>query len=472
MGKEEECMVANSEIVTERPPLVDEAVGLTRRNYQEEGINFLWKSQRAMITDAPGLGKTPQAALAAQVPCIVVCPTYLTEQWGQWLRAHLPNRKVIVAKGNRNEKLEQMLVPADFLVVNKEMLRTHIEELCVIADRYRYKTLIIDESHHLRNRTTTAARGAVALGQIIPRVYLLTATPIWKEADDLFMPLRILHPDVFTSYNQFVDTWCVSDSNRYGTKVYGIKKDMLKPLNDLLDIVRIGRSYEDAGRDLPPIIENIMTLEFNPTEQHRYDEAVNNYRLMLEDNESMFMTSYMEVMHTLRNMTGFEKIEPIKDTVEDTHHFHEGKYVIFTWYRDIAERLHAAIPETVLITGDLKPDERQRLARLQKPIIATIPSLSEGVDMSWARMVIYAEEHWPPGSQVQSLMRVRRERQLSDTSLTDEESREMRRELNSDPILVYCVHVKNSIDEVIHSKSRARAATAKEVLSEALGIYL
>lgn len=468
---------------TKSPPLVNEAVGLTHRQYQEEGRNFLWRTKRAMITDAPGLGKTPQAALAAELPCIVVCPTYLTQQWADWLAEHLPKRKVVVAKGTRQEKVDRILTPADFLIINKEMLRTHLGELSIVAERFCYRTVIFDESHHLRNQATGASRGAVALGQVVPRVYLLTATPIWKEADDLFMPLHIMHPDLFKSYNDFVNTWCVTDSDRFGVKVFGVKREMLDDLNKLMDVVRIGRSYGEAGRDLPPIIENIIRVEFDKTEQARYDSAVYEYRLRLENHEDLFMTSYMEVMHTLRNLTGFEKISPIVETVEDNRPWHEGKYVIYTWYRDIAERLQAALPEATYISGDMKPQERQRLSKLGKPIITTIPALSEGVDMSWARMVIYAEEHWPPGSQVQSLMRVRRERQLplefkTDHSHSwkhvhkDEEMRQARKDVNETPILVYCVHVKNTIDEIIHATSRRRAASAREVLSETLGIYL
>lgn len=483
--------VVNPPIIN-TPPLLKEAVGLTHRQYQNEGVDFLWRTKRAMLTDAPGLGKTPQAVLASEVPVIVVAPTYLTQQWGTWLREHFPKRKVVVAKGLRQEKVEDLLTPADFLIINKEMLRTHLNEVLVVAEKFRYKTVIFDESHHLRNGGARHSRGAVQLAALknITRCYLLTATPIWKEVDDLYNQLRVLHPDLFKSYAQFVNTWCITDSDRFGVKVYGIKKEMLQPLNEMMDIIRLGRTYDEAKRDLPPIIDNILTVEFTPNERKRYDEAVTHYRLRLEaGDEDLFMRSYMEVMHTLRNLTAFEKIDPIIEAIEDNKALHNGKYVVFAWYRDIAERIAARIPDAILVTGDIKPDERQRLSKLQRPIVATIPSLSEGVDMSWARMVIYAEEHWPPGSQVQSLMRVRRERLTSAELLkraphkygdayekafpyTLEAEAQARQQLNADPILVYCVHVKDSIDELIHATSRRRAASVKEVLKEALGIYL
>lgn len=461
-------------------PLFAEAVGLTRREYQEDGINFLWRMKRGMITDAPGLGKTPQGALAAEVPCLVVCPTYLVGHWADWLKQHLPKRKVVAARGNRADKVAALLTPADFLIVNKEMLRTHIGEIAVVLKRYRYQTIIIDESHHLRNMGTSASRGAEAISMMVPRMYLLTATPIWKEVDDLFMPGHLLYPSIFTSYNKFVDAFCTKEDTAFKARITGVNEDAREELQGLLDYIRVGRTYEEAKRDLPPIVENYLRFDFEqPSERARYNEAVDNYRLQLLDDESVFMTSYMEVMHTLRNMTGLEKVAPIVEVVEDSTPYHNGKYVIFCWYKDLAERIAAKLPDAILVTGDMHPDDRRAASLKQKPIVATISALSEGVDLSWARMVVYAEEHWPPGSQVQSLMRVRRERNIApldfEGPLSEWDDILMKldsRTANEEPILAYFVAVENTIDEVIHNKSRQRAATAKEVLHEALGIYL
>lgn len=471
-------MVAEVVTPVSTPPLVAEAVGLTDRPYQKEGINFLWNIRRGMNTDAPGLGKTPQGALAAEVPCMVICPTYLVQQWGDWIKAHLPKRTVVVCKGSREEKINLMLKPADFLIMNKEMLRTHKREILVIAKRFRIKTVIFDESHHLRNRGTTAAISAVDLARLVPRVYELTATPIWKEVDDLYMQLRILHPDLFSSYNLFVEDWCVADHTRFGTKVLGVKKEMIPALQEMLDAIRIGRTYEQAGRDLPPIIENVMKLSFDPAERKRYDDAVTTYRLKFENEPDLFMMSYIEVMHTLRQLTAAEKAVPILETIEDSKPYHNDKYIVFTWYKDFAERLAQAIPGAILINGDMAPSERVKQAARQRPIITTISSLSEGVDLSWARMVLFAEEHWPPGSQVQSLARVRRERLAPpvqyDGQLSEWDNILMKldaRAANEAPILVYYTVVENSIDETIHNTTRRRSATIKQVMSEALGIY-
>lgn len=437
------------------PPLLSEAVGLNKRAYQDEGIDFLWRRRRAMITDAPGLGKTPQGALASDPPVLVVCPTYLTGQWAAWLTEHLPERTNAVARGPYFDRVKIIKDESlDFLIINKEMLRTHFRELEEVAPRF--KTVIFDESHHLRNATATHSKNAVSIAKLIPRTYLLSATPIWKEVDDLFNQLQIMFPKVFTSYWDFVDKWCIADSDRWSTKVVGVKKSMLKELEELLDVIRVGRTYEQAGRDLPPVIENVVKIDFTRKSREMYARVKDGYRLQLLDHPELIMQSAMEVLHTLRQVTAFEKIEPVRDAIDDTRPYHKDRYVVFTWYKDFARDLAASIPDAVLVTGDLKPEERRLAAISGKPVIATIGSLSEGVDLSHMRMVIFAEEHWPPGSNVQALARVRRERQV---------------ESNEEPVLVYYVLVNETIDTKIHDINRRRSASIKELLSEALDLF-
>lgn len=441
---------------TATPPLIAEVVGLDHRDYQDVGTRFLHSRKRGMITDAPGLGKTPQAALASEVPVMVVAPTYLTKQWFKWLQTHLPNRKVARAVGNRFERTDIIHDETlDFLIVNTDMCRTHKDTLVKAAERFN--TVIFDESHHLRNRTAGHSQGAAAIALVVERVYELTATPIWKEVDDLYMQLHILYPQIFNSYWDFVDKWCLADSSRYSTKITGIKKEMIKELEeDILSVIRIGRTYIDAGRELPEVIPNEIEIDFSEQMRKIYDETKEMYRLQILNEPERIMTSAMEVMHVLRQLTASAKTDSIKETIEDTAEYVQDRYIVFTWYKDTAYNLSTAL-DALPITGDYTPDERAERAQQGKPLVATISSLSEGVDLSHMRMVIFAEEHWPPGSEVQALARVRRER------LT---------ESNEEPILLYYALVGDSIDTTIHTITRQRSATIKDILKEALGLYM
>lgn len=465
------------------PPLVSCAVGVHERSYQRVGIDWLYQNRRGMLTDAPGLGKTPQGALASVPPVLVVAPNYLVGQWGAWLEEHLPSQRTVVARGDRWAKmkvLEPMYVrddlpdPApdaipDFLVVNKEMLRTHLPQLRWVAPSFN--TLLIDEAHHMRNSRTEQSKGALELARMIDRVYLLTASPIWREVDDLFGLFRLIHPEHFRSYNQFVKTWCVADESMFGVRVTGVKKEMRAELEQLLDIMRLGRSYKDAGRELPPTIDSPIVIDFDDTMRKHYDQAIAEYRLQYagEGGEDLLLMSNSAVMHTLRQLTGYHgKVETVIELLEEAYPYTQGRAVVFCWYRDMAEALATALRakkyNVVEITGAMQPAERVRLAKGDAIVVATIPALSEGVDLSWARHVIFAEQNWTPGSALQSLARVVRERQTATDSAKDVAA------ANAEPVLVHYVQVRKTIDEVIYKTSRRRSATMKDLLRETLDL--
>jgi len=396
-----------------------------------------------MLADDPGLGKTPQAALAAVMPAIVSCPKYLVGQWEQWILTYMPDRTVQACRGDRFRKSGQIKADVDFVIINQEMLRTHFKELAERNKARPWKTLIIDESHHLKNKDAIRSKNAAKLARTIEYVFELTATPIWKEVDDLWMQLHILHPDIFPSYNYFVDTYCIADQTRFGPKILGVKKEMLPELEEMLSHVKLGRTYAQAGRELPPLIEKTVTFDLNPAIRKIYNQTKSYW---IEEIDQGY-ANYASVLHALRQITGCAaKAETVAELLEDV----KGQALIFVWYRDQAEMIHQALPGSVVITGAMPEKQRQLVAKTAGGhVIATISALCEGIDLSHMRTVVFAEEHWPPGANHQALSRVRRERQ--------EDS-------NEEPVVAYYVHAKDTVDERIHLVTQTRQATIRDVL--------
>lgn len=469
------------------PPLIQEAVGIFPRDYQADGISVLYARKRAMLTDAPGLGKTPQSVLAAETPCLIVAPNYLTGQWSDWLQEHFPGRTTVYVKGDRWKKIRLLSLgrtpnAVDFVVVNKEALLHHYKDIRDMARLGQFRTVIVDEAHHFRNSKAETTKKMVELAREFERVYLLTATPIWREVDDLFALFRILQPGMFQSLYKFIDTWCIADEDRFTTSVQGAKRTQLPELQELLDVMRIGRSYKDAGRSLPKIIPDngpgkapgaTIKVEFDEYMRKVYTTAVEEFRLQFADDEELMLMSQSAIMHTLRMLTASAwdgKMDAVVETLKDVEPFTHNRAVIFCWYKDAAEGMAARLQkeglEAVAITGDIHdPNMRRALADGTHGIpCVTLAAMSEGVDLSWARHVIFFEEHWPPGSAIQSMARVVRERQTLSGSQADI------LEANAEPVLVHHIMVKDSIDEVVFNKSRSRAATIREVLRESLGL--
>lgn len=447
----------------------DNYVGPLRlRNYQVVGRDFLYDNMRALLTDPPGAGKTAQAAYAAVPPVLIAAPKYLTEQWYDWLtgqdeqsieRNHgevIPNvigEVVLVPSGgysnDRFAKTRKIRAGAPWTIVNHEMFRTHKDVLLEMT----YKTVILDESHHFKTHSAKQSKAAVEIAQKADRVYQLTGTPIMREVDDLYNQLRILQPTVFTSYNKFVSHFCVAEYGQFGVNVLGVKKEMIPELEGLLNIVRLGRSYKDIGRELPPVIEKIVKIELPPEVRKIYDQVRNEYRN--EWLETKFL-NYSQVYNHLRQIvTGSFKIEAVTDLLADE----TRKSVIFSWYRHTAGNIAEALGETdcELVTGADTIVERRQKALGSKHVSATITALSEGIDLSDARTVVFAEENWTPGSNFQAKSRVVRERVGVGAD-------------NSDPVVIYYVMCARTIDEVIHARARARSGTIRDLIHDTLGI--
>jgi SNF2 family DNA or RNA helicase len=423
---------------------------LSVREYQRIGTGFLRAIRRGFLTDDPGLGKTFQAAEAAELPCMIVAPKYLGGQWADFLSTQYPDTVVAHADGTRTQRDAVLSKKADWYVVNLEMLHSYDMPSGI-------RTFINDESHHLRNRTATQSRAAYALENLdkTSRIYHLSATPMWKSVADIWMQAHILYPTVFSSYHEFVKLYCVTANGPYGVKILGIRPKMKKPLKELLNPIMLGRTYKDVGRYLPTTVDTIIKLDL--PEQYRtiYKKMVSDYQLTWDDEEGRQKLIFQAttVLHALRQITMYAgKIEAIEGILEDNN---DKPAVIGFWYKDHARMMYQKLGKSraVLITGDIESTERHRIAlwaqRNGKHIVASQMSLSEGINLHQYRLFIFGEENYVPGSNHQFLSRVVRDRQDGG--------------LDESPVRVFYVQARKTIDESVHRVTKTRSNTISTV---------
>lgn len=441
--------------------------GYDDRTYQTVGTAFLRLVRRGFLTDDPGLGKTRQAIDAAELPCMVLAPRYICGQWEDSIRRADPNANIILADGSRKARTEALKGTADWYILNYEMIKSYEVPTDI-------KTFINDESQHLRNRRADKTKAVKWLENVDPtsRIYHLSATPFWKNVDDIWMQLNILYPSLFSSYRDFVKTYCIALNSPYGPKILGIKKAMRAGLKQLLQPIMLGRTYADVGRYLPEAIETVVRLDMSPLMKAMYDKLITDYSLKYGDEDDLQRLIFQPstVLHALRQVTfNSGKIDAVLGILDDNRlgdntgiSSNNTPAVIGCWYRDHAKMMFDAIgpKNAVLITGDVPGIERQRLAMWAqnngKHIVATQKSLSEGVNLYKYRLFICAEEDYVPGSNHQFVSRVIRDR--NDDGL------------DKSPVRVYCVHA-GAIDGHIHRVSRTRK-TSIEATRELLELTL
>ncbi len=137
--------------------------------------HHLNKRDGVLIGDVVGLGKTLMATALARIfeddhglETLIICPKNLVKMWGDYCHLYRLRAKVLSLSQVTNQ----------------------------LADMRRYRIVLIDESHNLRNREGKRYR---AIHDYIEKndskVILLTATPYNKTYLDLSNQLRLFVPD-------------------------------------------------------------------------------------------------------------------------------------------------------------------------------------------------------------------------------------------------------------------------------------
>lgn len=482
---------------TPRPYQIDGAMWLRQGQHEkleldEHGIIKLPTRSCKMIYDSPGLGKTLQACMALTVPAIISCPGYLVQQWADFINDQYPQWRVKAVTGALRQQRQDMLddPDTDIWVVNHEMWavrkvpfkggkepeqyhRNGTRNLEYSYEKWldwyntkqahdadaktksfhfpKVRTLIIDESHHMRNRNASQSENVAAFADGCDFVFLLTATPQYKDVRDWWHQLRIMDPREYHSYHRWEELNCYARTST----LYFVYPRRAEPLRQDIARYAMGRTYNDVGLWLPDLIEKTVKVNWHPELKRAYD-AVKRNMAIDSDNGSKVDINPASLLHTLRLFTGCpEKVDAVKQLVKDIPG--NDPIILFCWYRDAAELLadeFSLAPSSVKITGEFSQKERlHRAAELDSRVkCVTMSSASEGVDWSNASTVIFFEEDYIPGKLYQALSRVRR--------WSKDEAHA--------PIIVYYVHMRNSVDEAVHEAVVERNGDIRRILRRAL----
>jgi superfamily II DNA or RNA helicase len=209
---------------------------------------LLSSSQRLLIADEVGLGKTIEAGLiwselefrSPLENVLVVCPSALKRKWQQEMKnrfdrelrdltAQVLEDWIEGLERNRPEKLTA--------VASLEGLRTskHLETLTSLGPHF--DLVIIDEAHYLRNAGNRSNELGRLLSEWADAMVFLSATPLNLGTGDLFNLLTLLDDSQFFDKSTFDEQ---IEPNRY--------------LND------VARRLSQIGvkpRELVPILEKV-----------------------------------------------------------------------------------------------------------------------------------------------------------------------------------------------------------------------
>lgn len=466
---------------------------------------------------------------------VIVAPPHLCSMWYKAIRQQFPDEYVAMATGQGSsyqERIDALKPGCRFYIVNYEMMRgpkdppksayitqkldigggltvdnkvldpnwkrppTYVEALEALDP----VVVVFDESHRLKNHTSKQAKVCADFSRKIPYRFLLSATPIKREADDMFMQLHIVDPWTFPAdhYSSFVEEYCFYKQTTYNKQNVVLKDSSKRRLwfnriesletlsydslpafgaassttnktnkkyakntsftNPNINGYVLGRSYKDVGLYLPQVIPATIPVQMDANIRKVYENLKASYRATFEAlGEEIEINSMIGLLHSLRILTACpNKYEAVKQLIEDN----EGPFVIFCEYKPSGDFL-AKFLETEFVSGDIKdPILREetcaRLIREGKPVVGMGSVIGTGINvLADCNTAINFEADYTPGERTQRIGRVQR---WSPNRKEDQ------------PILLFDVMVTDSIDQHVYEVQKNRGKSIKDIIKVELGL--
>lgn len=317
--------------------------------YQKVGVEFVNKAGgRALIADAPGLGKTVQAIAYARLhglKTLIVCPLSVVVTWKKEIAKFTGLSPCIWGSSERIGRTN-----AQFHVINYDAVRKNFDKL----QTQKYDLLVCDEATHLKNRNTLRAKYILGNwkqrkkfpGIKTKKVIFLTGTPVLSRPIEVFSLLSFIDKNRFNNFYHFVE--------RYG----GWRGEAPRNLLDLHERTRdlvIRRLKEQVLTELPRKQRNDLYVELTTTERGQYNE-------LLREMFGKWKTDRKPSVQHMPKIQGWLIERKLPRLIEMIDEFLENdkSILVFCNYLEPLRILKKHYGENAgLFTGEMKVKERQ-----------------------------------------------------------------------------------------------------------------
>lgn len=415
--------------------------------YQIAGIHYLIENPDSIVADEPGLGKTLQTIATVQklnaFPALIIVPGSLAINWEKEFKLWLPRLSNVQILKNGNTKINKK---ANVIIVSYDLVKKFQKELQTI----KFKALICDESHNLKNYKAQRTIAVTELSQILKPTLktklLLSGTPIMNRPRELISQLQIIDKiNIFGGAYDFLGRYCYSEekSNDWNVSYDGaINLDELN--RKLREACFLRREKIDVLTELPPkrrIIRHIFI-----SNKREYKRAENDLINFIGEKAKSDKKFYASITHlsqkeqqieidkfknkkesaavkaeilvkttTLRKVTGEGKIKEAIQWIEDFLQT-DQKLIVFGVHSEVLNTLakHLLKYGVVMVTGEQSMEERDKAVQQFQEndkirlFIGSIKAAGVGFTLTKASNVLFVELEWRPGDHEQAEDRAHR----------------------------------------------------------------
>lgn len=437
--------------------------------HQEVGIAYaILAEYRALIGDAPGLGKTLQAIGALShgwndlLPALVVCPASVVDNWADEIRSWAPWFTPEVVEGHSTPP------PPDrstIYVCSWNSLPVHVEGFQLRG----LKCVVFDESQFAKNPTAKRSKAARVLAHSTPGCLLLSGTAMENKSRDIWHQLHLIDPVEFPTLADFKARYAQPKKRKVGDRHFvDDTGENLEELGYRLRGYMIRRLKTDVLSALPDKTRRLLWTHLTPTLRKRYDAAKANIeewmvakrkaaRLQLAaqlfvravergagpgwqtrkakhrpllraalheaceaaNSRPIAPPQAMTKLNELRQLVGRAKIPAAVQWIDDFRDTTGGDaLVVFCQHRAVVEGIAGALarPERscrwISITGSTPTNKRTAIVKAfqagEYDVILCTKAAMTGVTLTRASNVLFVERWWVPAHEEQAEDRIHR----------------------------------------------------------------
>jgi SNF2 family DNA or RNA helicase len=438
--------------------VIDYSVYDTRppMEHQKVAIEKLLANDKFILADDMGLGKTTSAVIASMESgakkVLIVCPASLKINWDREIKNY-SNRKVLIVEGRKWGST------FDYYIINYDIIKNyHSTDKSEDSDDYKllvnagFDLAIVDEAHYISNATANRTRLLNDVLEQIPKVWLLTGTPMTSRPINYFNLLKIVESPLTLNWQSYVRRYCKGYQFNVGNRrVWNTSgASNLDELRERTKNIVLRRMKTDI-LDLP---EKIVTPVFVELTSKMYDEELEEFtRISNDKKDDETITVTLNRLMRIRQLIAYEKIPYTCELIDKC--LEQGKKVIvFTNFTMSLDMLHEKYKKnSVTLDGRMNKDKRQEnVDRFQnedkiKVFIGNIKAAGVGITLTAAEVVIMNDLSFVPADHSQGEDRAYRYGQKNS-------------------VLVYYPVFENTVEKIIYNILQRKKGVIDQVMGD------
>lgn len=408
--------------------------------YQQQGVDFLLHHSGGLLLDEQGLGKTIQTLMAlrnmlnsARKPLthlIIVCPAVMQATWKHHVESILSPFKASV----------KILIHSYEWYSKTDNLKSVIVSIKSTPSKI---AVIVDEAHYIKTPTSIRTRAVLTLLGLPEVVFkvLLTGTPITRDIDDLYIPLKVFYGDgnsplvhypksIFEYRKRFMR--CIHTF--FGDKYQGYRSDGAKEyLKSLLKQVSMRRTKSSVGLNLPSILRTPVYIDINKSVA-KESLTILDYAIRVINGADSYTTYKTDLeeeashVATIRKALGIAKVPQAVQYIQTLTDANINKIIVFGVHIDVVKLLSETLKNKLksykvhTITGGTTIPQRDRIIdsfqndSSPQILVANMVACGVGITLTAAHTVVFTELDFTPSNMMQAEARVHRISQTSSVS--------------------------------------------------------